>query len=42
MRQASQLHNISATPTFILNDGAERLTGAQSLSVFEDKIKQLN
>jgi len=34
-------HKIEATPTFILNDGAERVEGAQSFEVFAKAIDKL-
>jgi protein-disulfide isomerase len=41
MQQASKELDISSTPTFILNDGAARVVGAQSIDVFADKIDKL-
>jgi protein-disulfide isomerase len=41
MQKAQTDYGISSTPTFILNDGAEKITGSQNASVFEAAVEKL-
>lgn len=41
MQQAKDKWNISATPTFIVNDGAETISGAQPLEEFERVFRKV-
>lgn len=41
VQSAQNKYNIEATPTFIFNDGAEKLSGAQSVDQFEAVVNKL-
>ncbi|MFH1158760.1 MAG: thioredoxin domain-containing protein [Pseudomonadota bacterium] len=40
-QEAQARYDIKATPTFIFNDGAEKLTGAQNAAEFEEIVNKL-
>lgn len=40
--EGSGKYNVDSTPTFILNDGAERISGAQSVDAFAAAIERLS
>src|SRR6185312_395452 len=41
MQKAQSSYGVSSTPTFVFNDGAEKITGAQDVDKFEATVNKL-